>query len=319
MKFSIDAVKALPAKACVKAKTVAPEALLVAGIGGIIFATVKACQATPKAEEVLSEFEEAKAKCKSVMDDAHKEAREEVGYTEFAYRKEMAGIYAKAGVKLLRVYAVPLAVGALSITSILASHGLMRKRVAGLTAAYTALDGAFRRYRERVVEEYGEEVDKRFKSGVKEKEIVVGYQEDKNGSKKEIKEKVKTLDGTDDPSEYGRWFDEFNSTQFEKKDPVYNLAFLKAQETYFNNVLNARGHVFLNEIYDALGFERTSAGSVVGWIKGNGDGFIDFGIIDHTYRQCDEYNANENSTLAYTKVDGFYLDFNVDGVIWDKI
>lgn len=317
--MNLDMIKNVPAKAGAKVSKHAPEILLVAGVGGVIFSTVKACQATPKAEKVLEEFLKEKEQLHIAMDDEHKEAREKVGYTKIAYSKEMAGVYCKNGIKLLRVYAVPLTVGVLSVSCIFASHGMMQKRVAGLTAAYTAVDGAFKRYRQRVVEEYGEDVDKKFKTGVKTHEMVVGYKEGKDGSKKEIKEKVTTIEGTDDPSDYGRWFDETTTAQYRPNDSVYNLAYLKSQETYFNNLLHARGHVFLNEVYDALGFKRTPAGALVGWVDGNGDNFIDFQIVDNTYRQSNEYNVNENSTLAFTKNDGYYLDFNVDGVIYDKI
>lgn len=320
--MNLNMVKMIPVKLGAKATKYAPEALLAVGVGGIIFATVKACKNTPKAEEVLDEFMKAKEEVKSVMnDEKYEEAREKANYGKVAYGKEMAGLYVKYGLKVLRVYAVPLAVGAASLSCIFASHGMLKKRVAGLTAAYTALDGAFRRYRERVVEEYGEEVDKNFKRGIREKEIVIGHKEGKDGTKKEVKEKVKTIDdiSLDDVSDYGRWFDAANSTQYRENDPVYNLAFIKGQETVFNNLLHGRGHVFLNEVYDALGFPRTAAGAVTGWVEGNGDNYIDFGIVEHTYRQCNEYNVNDSATFAFSKNDGFYLDFNVDGVILDKI
>jgi hypothetical protein len=80
--------------------------------------------------------------------------------------------------------------------------------------------------------------------------------------------------------------------------PQDNKMFLKAQEQWCNDRLNAVGHVFLNEVYDMLGFDRTSAGAVVGWLKGDGN-FVDFGMVE---------------------VEGdFTLNFNVQGVIWDKI
>jgi hypothetical protein len=89
--------------------------------------------------------------------------------------------------------------------------------------------------------------------------------------------------------------------------------FLKTQQAYLNDILRIRGHVFLNEVYDALGLERTQAGALVGWISNNVDGdcYIDFGLFDgERPRVRDFVNGNERSIL---------LDFNVDGVIYDLL
>jgi hypothetical protein len=103
-----------------------------------------------------------------------------------------------------------------------------------------------------------------------------------------------------DPSSYARVFDESN-VNWERK-PEYNMLFLKSQQNWMNDRLQARGHVFLNEVYDCLGFQRTSAGAVVGWLD-RGDSHIDFSIRDHQ-------KENPSSVI---------LDFNVDGIIYDKI
>ena len=61
-----------------------------------------------------------------------------------------------------------------------------------------------------------------------------------------------------------------------------------------------------------IGVPRSKAGSVVGWILiGNvRDNWIDFGIWDDDDNVRDFINGREGSIL---------LDFNVDGVIYDKI
>ena len=95
------------------------------------------------------------------------------------------------------------------------------------------------------------------------------------------------------------------------KEPQYNQLFLKAQQNYWNNMLQNRGHVFLSEIYDSLGIERTQASMIVGWMLGaeGGDNFIDFGIFDGENAKARDFvNGYEKSIL---------LDFNVDGVIYD--
>ena len=91
--------------------------------------------------------------------------------------------------------------------------------------------------------------------------------------------------------------------------------FLKHQMNHANELLKCRGHVFLNEVYDMIGIPRTKAGQIVGWIYDEknpvGDNFIDFGIFDETkQKSIDFVNGYERTIL---------LDFNVDGVIYDKI
>ena len=78
-----------------------------------------------------------------------------------------------------------------------------------------------------------------------------------------------------------------------------------------NDIFHAKGHLFLNEVYDMLGYEDTPVGAVVGWVKGKGDDYIDFGLNDKTNKDVRRFvNGKDNIIL---------LDFNVSGVIWDQI
>lgn len=69
--------------------------------------------------------------------------------------------------------------------------------------------------------------------------------------------------------------DELNPTYvFGPRNPNWtrsqesNLAFLRGQQNVMNDILRARGHVFVNEILDNLGFPRTFAGAIAGWAMG---------------------------------------------------
>ena len=81
-------------------------------------------------------------------------------------------------------------------------------------------------------------------------------------------------------------------------------------------MLRTRGHLFLNEVYDMLGFPRTKAGAVVGWLYDPkrpelGDTYVDFGMYEvHQLSEGDFVNTNTHS---------FILDFNVVGDITDDI
>lgn len=90
---------------------------------------------------------------------------------------------------------------------------------------------------------------------------------------------------------YPKAFNEKNPNH--DKDNEYNLVFLMAQQNYFNDKLHTQGHLFLNEVYDALGFPRTREGSVMGWF---GDSTVDLGV-----------KVDENGVIE--------LSFNLDGPV----
>lgn len=285
-----------------------PEILLVAGIAGTIASTVLACKATTKAGKIIEEKNKMVEQIHTVMESGN------IDYTEEDSKKDLTITYAQMGVKLLKLYAPAIALGALSITSIVAGHNILKKRTVALAAAYAVVDKGFKDYRKNVVSRFGEEIDKELRYNIKAKEIEVETVDEK-GKKKTTKEIVNVLpEGTlSQYSEYARFFDAA-SANFEK-DPEYNLMFLRRQQDYANEILRSRGHLFLNEVYDMLDIPRTKAGQVVGWIydekNPNGDNCVDFGI----------YNTNNEATRRF--VNGLeyniLLDFNVDGVIYDLI
>ncbi len=111
-------------------------------------------------------------------------------------------------------------------------------------------------------------------------------------------------------SKYARIFDE-GSQFYDKSSREYNLMFLRRQEAYFNDILRKRGNIFLNEVYDALGYPRTKEGCFAGWVFDEGkpfaDSYVDFGL-DHELNQGDGLTDNK-----------IFLDFNVDGNILEDV
>jgi len=112
------------------------------------------------------------------------------------------------------------------------------------------------------------------------------------------------------PSQYAVFFDS-DSPQW-RTDNTFNEFFLKAQQNYANQKLEAQGHVFLNEVYDMLGVERTKEGAIVGWVKDHGDNFVDFDIYN-------PFNAPHGEIEPGPSTTSMMLDFNVDGIIFDLI
>lgn len=281
-----------------------PEILVVTGVVGTVASAVMACTATTKLDAVLAENQANIEKIKDyIVEEGYSEQ-----YTEEDGKKDLAITYVQSGIKVAKLYAPAVAVGALSITAILAGHNITRKRNVALAAAYTAVDSAFKDYRGRVVERFGEALDKELRYNIKAKEVEeVVVNED--GTETVIKKTVNTGDLLE--SDYAKIWD-CGCTGW-TKDPEYNLMFLKNQQRYANDLLKRRGHVLLNEVYDMLGIPRTKAGMVVGWIYDEkhptGDNYIDFGI----------YNTDHPANARFVNGDerSIILDFNVDGNIYE--
>lgn len=285
-------------------KKYSPEILLVVGIGSGIGATIMACKATLKVEEILDEHKET-------MDtiDEIAEQKPEL-YSEDDRKKDTVKVYIRTGKNLFKEFAPAIGLGAGSITCILASHGIMKTRNVALMAAYNAVDEAFKAYRTRVIEEEGTDADLHYRHGVTKETVAEQIEED--GKKKKVKKEISAIDPDQcrTPSQYARFFDE--SSTYWKKCPEMNLLFLRSQQNYANDMLKCQGHLFLNEVYDLLGIPRSKAGAVVGWVLGkDGDNYVDFGIYDLASSKVRDFvNGYERSIL---------LDFNVDGVIYDLI
>lgn len=306
-------------RATLQLKKHSPEILVVAGITTGIGAAVMACKATTKASAII---EESKVMIDKIHETDEKlKAGEVVKYTaedgtvaEYKpedIKQDLTITYTQTGLELIKTYAPAIAMGALSITCILAGHNIMKKRNAGLAAAYVALDTSFKEYRGRVVERFGKELDRELKFNIKAQEVEETVVNE-DGSEQVIKKTVNVVD-PNQFSEYARIWCEGNIGW--DKNPEYNRMFLARQQSYMNDKLRTRGHVFLNEVYDALGFNRTQAGNVVGWIYNendpNGDNFIDFGMFDiHDQSKINFINGDERSII---------LDFNVDGPILELI
>lgn len=282
-----------------------PEILAGVGVVGVVGSLVLACKATTKLSDVLEESKEQLDKIKEVAADPAYEEK----YSQDDAKKDTTITYVQTAMKVTKLYAPSVILCASSLGCLLASNNILKKRNAALSAAYMTVDKSFKEYRKRVADRFGEEVEKEIRYNIKAEEIT---KVDEDGN--EVIETVKVMDGTDDPnsySDYARFFDE--SCAAWQNDAEYNLTFLKAQQQYANDLLKARGRLFLNEVYRMLGIDETKAGQVVGWVYNpdnpTGDNFVDFGI----------YNMQRERVRAF--VNGYepniLLDFNVDGVIWD--
>ena len=303
-------------KVGIQLKKHSPEILVVAGVVGTATSTVMACKATTKVNDVLADSKEELDKI-HVAGERLEKGEELIcadgsHYTEENHKKDLAIVYTKSAIKVAKLYAPSVILGALSITAILSSNNILRKRNVALAAAYTAVDKSFKEYRGRVVERFGKELDHELRYNIKAKEFEETVVDEKTGKEKKVKKTVEVSE-LDQYSDYAKFFDEGCAGW--SKDPEKNLFFLRRQQDYANEVFKAKGHLFLNDVYDMLGIPRTKAGQIVGWIYDEknpiGDNFIDFGIYD-THKE-----ANRSFVNGYERT--ILLDFNVDGNILDLI
>lgn len=266
-----------------------PNIFFAAGMVGVVTSTVLACRATLKLSETLDVVEKEVSEVKSMVVDG--------SYSAYSHNRDLAYVYGKSTIKIVRLYAPAIVVGGVSIAALTGSHVQLTRRNAALTAAYAVVEEAFREYRERVRSVVGED---------RELDLYRGTQTEVIKNELGKKEEQISFD-PNKRSMYSKIFDECSVNW--KKDPEFNRIFVQCQQNFANNLLQSRGHVFLNEVYDMLGLDRSQAGAVVGWVLNkDGDNYVDFGLYEAYNTKF--INGWERSIL---------LDFNVDGVIYDKI
>lgn len=281
-----------------------PEICLGLGLVGFVGTVVLACRATLKSEEILDRHAGRMELAKQANEVATPE-------DEFDYTREKTVIMAHTVVDFAKLYAPTMALGAVSAGLLIKSHNILSNRYTGAVMAFNAVTEAFKSYRDRVIEDQGENKDFEYRYGVKKEKIDTPYIDDK-GKEKTKKEEVEVMNNPVTSSDLARYFDSDNDNWDE--NPQFNLMFLRGiQSQMTDKLLNSKsGCLFLNDVYDALGFDPTPVGQIVGWVVGEGNNNkVDFGLDKWTDRDIRRFiNGRENVVL---------LDFNVDGVVWDKI
>lgn len=299
----MKSVSGIANKTVMKLKKHSPEILVVAGVVGAVASAVIACKATTKVGKITEE-------AKDMIDSIHEAEKNGVTpmgetYTKEDCQKDLAITYVQTGIKYAKLYAPAVILGSLSITSILASNNILRKRNVALGAAYAAIDKSFKEYRGRVIERFGEQVDHELKYNIKAKKFEEIETDPETGKQKKVKKMVMVTD-PNLQSDYAVYFD--NKSRNYETNMDYNRMFLKAQQQFANDKLQARGHIFLNEVLDDLDLPRSPAGQIVGWTKDGPDGYVNFRILE-VERETED-GRHEPALL---------LDFNVEGDIWSQM
>lgn len=281
-----------------------PEILLGIGIVGFMGTVVTACIASSKVESVLDDHKIKMSKIEEAKELIASGEMDPEDYTQKDEILDKVKFYTETGVALLKLYGPTIGLGAMSVYCVLSGHKILNGRYVGALTAYNGLLGTFKKYRKNVVDAYGQDVDRAMRYGA---EYILEKKKNEKGEK--VTEKKENIEMTFPDDDTARYFDAQNPNW--DPNPNFDIMFLRGQQNILNDILQTRGHVFLNEVYDALGFEHTPQGAVLGWVKGMGDDYIDFGLYDQSKDPIRRFvNGQDNVVL---------LEFNHDGVIWDMI
>lgn len=292
-----------------------PQILFGAGVLTGAGALIETARGTTKIDDIFSRKETRLAKIDALMIDDT--------YTEDDRQKDILKTKAIMCVDLAKAYAPATILYAASVTCFLGGHHILAQRYAATAAALTATTKAFNGYRGNVKDELGDEADWRFLHGIKAEELDKVTITDEKGETKEITV-VKRSDIGKNPNDYSMYAKVFKKgNDYWQGESSYNMWFLKKVQNQMNDKLLARrnhehgGYLFLNEVYEALGFSSTKAGAVVGWYipkegaedDNNGDYYVDFGI----------FSKNGSVRFINDEEDSIILDFNVRGSIYDLL
>ena len=284
------------------------QIFLVTGIIGFVGSIVTTVMKSDKVKPIVVE---TKKQLKEVsVDDPRFGFKSKA--EERLYKTQLIG---KAAFDISKEMAVPIGMALVSTGCLLKSYNIMNEKHLAAVSTISALDAGYKRYKNAVYQEVGEETAKKIDDNVIKKEIV-----------RQI-ESVCKGDNTicQDVESFSRYFSKGTSNKFPDGGADTVLPFLKSQETYFNQLLHLRerfgrpGVVRYNEVLDALGFPKVPEGETAGWISYGGDGSIDFGIAGayHTDYDglLDEYNCVRDPEKIPRSDSGYMLCFNVDPYI----
>lgn len=288
-----------------------PAIMVVLGTAGIVTAAVISCIKTPKAVKVIEEHREKMDDIHENRPDSEVATKEEMG----DYCKTLVRQYADTAWKVTKVYALSVGIVVISSTLIFTGVGILGSRCAKAIAGGAAISEEFARYRNNVKGELGKEADDHFRYGT---EWDGEHKpEPKNDISEETADETKN-DKMNGISPWSKFFAEDNPNW--DKDAEHSLFFLQQQQAWLNDRLRRRGHLTLNEAYEAVGLDPTEFGATNGWIydpsnpEHHGDNCVDFGIFGYGGVVRDRalmfVNGEENCIL---------LNFNIDGFIADKL
>lgn len=295
-----------------------PEILMGLGAVSFVATVVAASKETVDEQEILVDHD-LEMEC---IEEAH-----EIGdLDDKAFRKSKFNVYKDTALITTRNYIPAISLGTVSLACFFGAFGIMKKRYTTLVVAYTALEESFRAYRQRVIEDKGEDADLYYLTGSKPKEIT---KKDENGNKTKVKQFILPDGRIASPYcfKFGKYKENGERNAQWSKEQTLNRSYVFGQLDYINNQLMydrtvfddqnrvvVRGWVFLNEFRELMGEDGNTTGAVVGNLLGNGD-IESNGYVSDKYI----YEATEIDPETGEEIPCMFIDPNVDGLIYDLI
>lgn len=279
-------------------RKVGPEIGTVAGMAGIAVSAIYLYKAVNESKDILAKVKEEVKK----LED------------EGADEKDIKAVKIAGGVAVAKKVAIPAGLAVASSATVLGIHHEMRKENRRLSEVITQTSLAYNALKNELREQLGDEQADELIYGVRKPDKKEIKEIEENSPRKdeitdEERKSYRISDGEEiTPSPYAVFFDETCNNYSD--DPEYNKNTLILLQAQLNERLKRVGYVYLNEVYEKLGVEKTEAGHVMGWRYAphdpnhEGDNQIDFNMWDIRSR------ANRRFINGYEPV--VLLDFNID-------
>lgn len=294
--MNLSALKSASKGAMIVVKHHAPVIMSALGATGIVAGFGLAIKGTLNASSVIDTYKEERHVIEEAIEISNS-TDNDIVYTEKQQKEDLVSLYLQTGWEFCKIYAPAFFLTTFGIGAMLGSTLVLKRRNTALMAAYTAVTAAFEKYRGEVISRFGERTDRQIRLGVHD-EIIERTEVDENGKKKKVKELIEVVNDENGEehiiSPYARYYggdympgDKHFTPEYEKpsaENPNYNNEYnmmrLTALESWFNKELRMKRVVFLNEVYEQLGYDRTDAGQFVGWSLDDpeSDNYISFGL-----------------------------------------
>lgn len=294
-------------KAVYIAKEYKPEILITIGITSVVGGTIVACcETATKMKPVMDEFGEQlnRVKDDKQRSDEIAETNPDMVYPIKQYRKDITMVYRNLFLQSLKVYALAIILSSFGIACICRSNAIMRKRNIALGAAYTALDQAFKKYREEVKARYGEAVDEEIRLGIHRDgdkltmndEQITKIKEDP----KSLHDACQILLGPDDIG-HGVY----------QSNPTYTLQNVECIRRALDDELERWGYITVNDIRKKFGY------SPIPELEEYGCVFDKSGLVTSSHVDFGLYTINKQKTIDFIngEEDFLLIDIGIHGHI----